>query len=66
MKAKEYPIGATAEWQGVTLTKQSQAEAGENVNPEIWTTPNGFEYEPSLEFQTGQSDPAFNPLQAAQ
>ena len=45
------------------FTKISEAEVGQNVNPEIWTNQAGREFEPTLEFSQGLGEPAFNPLQ---
>ena len=64
MKAStEYAIGDEIVLEsGLKLLKESEAQEGQNVDPEIWIDEDGNEREPTLEFSMGQSSPAFNPL----
>ena len=65
-KSTEYSIGDSVNTvDGLTLTKQSDAQVVPDGVPglvEIWTDVNGAQYTPTLSFQEGTSDPAFNSL----
>jgi hypothetical protein len=64
MKSTDFLIGQSVFVDDRKYTKRTNAEVGQNVSPEIWTTVDGKEYEPTLTFQEGVGEIDFNPLQA--